>query len=127
MLRDSPIKKVPGDKPRKWMIDDKLELIVWYWDEKQEKERIFGFQLVYDRMKNEHAVTWNLQHGFLHHSVDQGEDKPGRDRTPMLIPNGPLPKNRLITSFFKRSKEIPQDIRNLVLEKLNEFPAHLDQ
>ena len=117
MLRDTPIHPVKNDLPRKWLIDDHLELILWY----RPGGDIAGFELVYDRHLIPHSVRWLPGSGTKHYQVDMGEDNPGKNRSPMLLANGPLTGNNLLREFEERSRELPQEIRELVLEKLREL------
>jgi hypothetical protein len=45
MLRRKPIRHFTNDLDKSWTADDFLDLVVWY----EATERIFGFQLCYDR------------------------------------------------------------------------------
>jgi len=62
-------RQIPGEGVRRWFIDDYFDLIVWCTDE----GIIEGFQLCYDKGKNERAVTWRRTGSYIHEAVDDGE------------------------------------------------------
>lgn len=117
MLLDTTIIPVKGDLPRKWISDDFFDLIVWY-----EGDVIAGFQLCYDKPYSEHAFTWLRKGGCSHALVDSGDDSPTTNRTPILVANGRLPKERIIAEFYQRSLMLSRELRWTVLEKLGYSP-----
>ena len=119
MLHDAPLHPVSGDFPRKWMSDDYFDLIVWY--ESPSGARIKGFQLCYDKAGDERALTWIEGRGFLHCSIDAGDDKPTANRTPLLVAAGPFPKDKVVDEFGRRSAGLCAEVRELVGAKLREF------
>ena len=46
-----------------------------------------SFQLAYGKPFKEHALVWQRHQGFQHHRVDDGEDNPKVNATPVLIPD----------------------------------------
>ncbi len=66
------------------MSDDYFDLIVWYAAD----ESAHGFQLCYDKLRNERAVTWIRDEGIRHDRVDSGESRPIENSTPILFPGG---------------------------------------
>lgn len=113
MLRNSPILPVPGDLPRQWISDDYFDLIVWYRD-----EIITDFQLCYGKPYEERALTWFMDDHFSHSRVDGGDDRPTANRTPVLLPGGSFPKDKVISEFDSRSGTLAPGLKNFVLEKL---------
>lgn len=116
MLKDAPVREVLGDLPRKWISDDYFDLILWYRD-----ETITGFQLCYGKPYEERALTWFTGDRFSHTRVDSGDDKATSNRTPVLIPDGIFPKDKIIQEFNLRSDSLEPGIRSLVLEKIKEY------
>jgi hypothetical protein len=82
MLREvRKVRQIKGESRRRWFDDDYFDLIVWFGEE----DEIVGFQLCYDRRGEQKAFTWQQEFGYMHHRVDQGEDKPGKLKaTPIL-------------------------------------------
>ena len=119
MLRNKPIRSVKGDSDRRWLSDDYFDLIVWY----DSAHQIQGFQLCYDKVRSERALTWGLEHGFSHAGIDDGEAKLTANRTPILIADGPFPAKEVTREFLARSRLLPSDIRDFVLAKIAEYVA----
>jgi hypothetical protein len=117
MLQIAPIKAVPGDFLRKWMTDDYFDLYVWYEDDGS----IHGFQLCYDKAGDPRALTW-VQNGTMRHQrIDDGEDSPEANRSPILTQSCPFERVPLRTAFLTRTVEIEREIRALVLAKIDAF------
>ena len=118
MLSESKKVSVRGDYDRRWMSDDYFDLIVWY----RPNEVVRGFQLCYGKPRAERALTWIDRRGFSHTEVDGGEDKPPRNRTPVLVPNGFFPKSEVSREFSRRSGKLPKKLRKFVRNKISQFP-----
>jgi len=76
-----------GGLRRKWFSDANWDLIVWL----SGPGEIWGFQLCYDRARDERALTWTRETGYSHDRIDDGEGNPTKNRTPVLVPNGVFP------------------------------------
>jgi hypothetical protein len=108
------VKQEPGGR-RRWFESDGLELIVWYGAD----GGIAGFQLCYGSGGlAERALTWRRGAGFAHHLVDAGDDQPTRNETPVLLPDGAVPWEKLTALFAVRSPTLDADLRELVLQRL---------
>ena len=108
------VKQEPGGR-RRWFESDGLELIVWQGTE----GGIEGFQICYGSGAGaEHALTWRRGAGFAHHTVDAGDDQPERNETPVLLPDGAVPWEKLTELFAARSSTLDADLRELVIERL---------
>jgi len=118
MLRDEPIRKKGNDLARQWTSDDYFDLIVWY----NPDGVIYGFQLCYDKLGDERAVTWIAEKGFRHTKIDGGEDDVTTlKKTPILGGSIPFQAEPVTEEFKRRSSNLRQDIRELVLTKLLEL------
>lgn len=117
MLRESYDARPDAGMQRRWFADDYFDLIVWYSNSSPER-----FQLCYDKERTEHAITWTPK-GMSHDVVDQGEQNPTRNRTPVLEPDGVIPKADLIQRFSAASQELESELREFVLEKLAQLPG----
>ncbi len=49
------VRQIPEDGPRRWFVDDNMDLIVWYDETHSE---ITGFQLCYDKKSVQRCLTW---------------------------------------------------------------------
>jgi hypothetical protein len=117
MLENQPIRPVARDLDRRWISDDYFDLIVWY----EQGGGIHGFQLCYDKSGHERALTWTRGGGFQHTGIDSGEASPNANRTPVLVADGDFPAGEVRGEFMARSGQLPADIRDLVLEKIQGY------
>ncbi len=117
MLETTPKRSVHGDYDRRWISDDYFDLIVWYTPH----ETIYGFQLCYDKPHWERALTWLAERGFSHTEVDSGEDAPEANRSPVLVPDGSFPADKVLDEFARRGSALPAELRELVTNKISEF------
>ena len=99
------------------MIDDYMDLIIWY----QEDGSIYGFQLCYDKVYEERALTWIHTGKFTHNRIDDGESGGACAKgSPMLRRGGEFDYETVKMQFLNRSSTIDPHIRELVLAKIEE-------
>ncbi|MBU1077585.1 MAG: hypothetical protein KKH98_09850 [Spirochaetes bacterium] len=99
---------------RRWFTDDYLDLIIWI----EHSNKIFGFQLCYNKGNNEHSLTWDKKNGYRHNRVDDGEVSYRIKRTPILVSDGYVPLKKIKREFLKRGKKIDKEILSFILCKL---------
>ena len=117
MLRElRNVRQEPGDSFRRWFTDENLEIVVWYAPDNS----IFGFQICYDLRSQPRALTWTLKRGFSHAAIDEGDDKPTSNRTPMLVPNSHYDAAKLRESFLASSGSLPAKEKAFIEGKLAE-------
>jgi hypothetical protein len=109
-------RQVEGEGQRRWFTDEYFDLIVWY-----SGSRITGFQLCYDRTRNERALTWRSPNRYSHDKIDDGEVPMTYKMTPILVQDGVFEKDRVAARFQAAAKRIEPEIANLVLEKLRGY------
>jgi len=110
------VRQLPGECSRRWFEDDCIDLIVWL----DESGRIAGFQLCYDKFRNEHALMWRCRSGFSHLRVDDGEQCSNRYKgTPVLRPNGAVNSSRIRDMFRQRNAAMDRHIADFVTAKLD--------
>jgi len=121
MLKEvDEVRQIPGDARRRVFSSEDLDLTVWI----DERDGITGFELCYDKETNERAVRWSREEGFLHQKVDDGENRPGRYKsTPILVPDGVFPAQRISRLFQENSRDIDQSFVKFIYRKLLEYPA----
>jgi hypothetical protein len=111
VLREfSNLRQVPGTY-RRLFEDDYFELYPWYdrrWG------RLLGFQLVYDKYGDCHALTWTQREGYEHHSVPNADDAGGLKGTPLLMPDGSVDCIALAERFLQSSSHLPRMLREFV-------------
>ncbi|HOT46522.1 MAG TPA: hypothetical protein PLM53_17110 [Spirochaetota bacterium] len=118
MLHESYVSQKEENVFRRWFQDDYFDLIVWY---DLDTKTITGFQLCYDKNRNEHAFTWHRDSGFSHNRIDNSRSPQSYAGTPILVDDGIFPYNMVMSKFVESSGGIDAAIRDLVMEKLNEY------
>jgi hypothetical protein len=116
------ITQIPGEPQRRWFADDFFDLIVWFDDQND----ISGFQLCYNKETDERALTWKRQSSFTHHRVDDGEAKPQRKATPILLADGKFDYKVIADRFKEESKKIDRAVSEFVLEKILQYKISSD-
>lgn len=119
MLREiTGVRQIAGEPLRRWFQDDAMDLFVWLG----EANTFVGFQLAYDKPREERALTWKNTTGFRHTRVDDGA-KPGRHPgTPLLLADGAFDVTRVLSEFQVRGAGIDSAVHAFVVEKLTDYP-----
>lgn len=103
MLRENRVvRRSEEEKLRRWFSDEEMDLILWY----DEKRKLEGFQLQYDKKTGEHSVTWKR--------IDLGN---GRYKS-VLVSDGPMDKKRVAILFQRAGVEIDKSTFRFVLGRL---------
>lgn len=113
------IQQPAGEPRRRWFFDPVMELVVWLDD----ADDIVGFQLVYDRPMDPHALTWYEESGYYHHRVDDGEcpDTTAFKGIPILIADGRFDYQRVGKDFKGKSVDIDPRVAGFVYDKIMQF------
>lgn len=112
------VKQYGGEPQRRWFVDDYFDLIVWLGEGKE----IIGFQLCYDKLKNQHALTWHKHSGYIHNRVDDGEHKPGKYKaTPVLVTDGRFEAEAVAEIFKRESKTMNKELARFIYQKLRKY------
>ncbi len=119
MLKESAyVRQNLGEPPKRWFTDEEFDLAVWTDPE----GRPISFQLGYDKSRYYRALTWDLERGFKHQLVDDGENRPGRFKgTPILLPDGEFEGPRIAGKFDESALGIDPMIAEFVRVKFLEF------
>jgi hypothetical protein len=59
--------------------------------------------------------------GFSHMEVDDGELSAWSGQTPILVPAGSFPADVVVAEFRGRATELPADLSDIVLGKIDEY------
>ena len=113
------IQQPPGEPRRRWFFDPAMELVVWFSD----SDTIVGFQLVYDRPMDPHALTWMEDSGYHHHRVDDGEcpETNAFKGISILMVDGRFDYNRVGADFKRISVEVEPQVAAFVYDKIMRF------
>ena len=118
MLRElKKVQQVTGEPKRRWFFAHEIDLVVW----EEEAGAISGFQLAYDKHRNEHSISWQKDRGYSHYVVDDGEPVAGANHTPFLYMDGPFKSDRVLDLFLAMSSQVPPAIVACVEAKLRQF------
>ena len=118
MLRElKKVQQVTGEPKRRWFFAHEIDLVVW----EEDNGSITGFQLAYDKHRDEHSISWQKERGFSHYVVDDGEPLAGANHTPFLYIDGPFKSDRVLELFLSMSAEVPANVVACVVAKLREF------
>jgi hypothetical protein len=116
VLREIAATQQKGEPPRRWFADDYFDLVVWT----SEELGVVAFELCYDKPLCERALRWSCALGWAHFQVDSGEATPMRNRTPILLSDGPFPQAEVVGRFTEAATAIDPMVRTFVLAKLQE-------
>lgn len=113
LVEQKIVRQVEGERARRFFSDDEFDLILW-----NDVDGSFsGFQLCYDKGRDERALTWKNGAGYTHDRVDAGEVV-GKPKTPVLIADGVFPARQIADRFSAASIAIDQDIAQFIREKI---------
>lgn len=117
MLRELPnVNQVVGEPKRRWFFCHEIDLVTF-----EDEDGICGFQLAYDKHRNEHSLSWHRERGFTHYVVDDGEPFAGVNDTPFLYADGPFKRDRVLERFLALASALPPNVAGFVTQKLREF------
>ena len=115
------VRQNAGEHSRRWFTSEDLDLYVWV----NESDTPVKFQLCYDKVGVERALTWSQDRGFAHDNVDAGETGGLRHKAAaVLIADGVLDATRLAKIFSEAAKELPAEIHRFVMDKLVTHPSY---
>lgn len=108
------VQQIKGEPLRRWFYDHDIDLVIW-----QDSARaIIGFQLAYDKTRNEHSLSWHRDRGTKHYVVDDGENGGLSKRAPFLNLNRAADNDYVLAQFLARSGDLPSDISDFVATTL---------
>jgi hypothetical protein len=108
------VRQIRGDYQRRIFSDLNCDLIIWL----ESDETIHGFCFSYELQSQARALTWTARKGFFHDRIDQGEESPLANRSPMLIRQVAPPPGVIAQRFQEVSGELPHAIRDFVRLKI---------
>lgn len=111
-------KQYPEEGFRRWFTDEYFDLIVWY---RGDKKTVTGFQLTYDKERNERALTWKSSGSYTHMGVDDGEIYGGYKMSPVLVSDGTFNKKIIAEEFKKAAVQIDQEVASFVYQRLQSY------
>jgi len=103
---------------KRWFQDDYFDLFIW---QDFYSSDIVSFQLCYDRACRERVIGWHQDYGFEHFRVDDGEQTPYKNMTPVFVNENMFPYREVLQNFIDRSEYLDEYIRIFIIEKLQEW------
>lgn len=115
------IKRYTSEPKRRWFFDHFFDLTVWLDDH----DAIIGFQLCYNKPKDPHALTWDMETGYHHNRIDDGEGTyfAGTKGIPILLKDGPFSPESIADTFEHESRTIDPRISDFINQKLMQLVA----
>ena len=114
MLREiKNVRQNRGEDRRRWFTDQYWDLYIWSDD----RNRITGFQLCYDKTGREHAFNWFNGKGYSHTKVnfDREVSIPGISKmSSVLVRDGIFDKQAILAKFKTDSKSLDQEVVRFV-------------
>ncbi len=108
-------------KERSWFQDEFFDLFVWTG----RSGEVIAFQLCYDRRDNERVLAWSEAGGFLHRRVDDGEQTPVKNMTPIMVADGRFAADGIAAEFDGRAAGLEPRIHEFIRRKIREAGIEL--
>jgi hypothetical protein len=101
---------------RRWFTDDEYwDLYIWSDD----KARIVGIQLCYDRDNGERALTWFSSGQLTHLRVIPAAQH--RYGAPILQPDGMFDNENVLRRFREDSSDLDERLVEFVIDKIRKY------
>ncbi len=107
------VRQGPGETTKRWYSCPESDLFVWLTG-----GEVQAFELCYDKPHDEHTVSWRRGGGLRHARVDDGEDDPRHNRTPIEVADGVLDPGAVALIFERLGVEVEPRIYRHVLRAL---------
>ncbi len=118
MLREIPAgRRDLAGLTRRWYTDADFDLYVFT----DAAGGLVELQLCYDKCGTERMLAWHRDRGYAHGRIDDGQDRPGRARTPIIAAAGRCDSGRLAREFVRASLALDDALFDAVYRKLLGF------
>ncbi len=112
------LKPEKGGAVRRWFRDEYFDLFLWTDDQGHS-----GFDLCFDKTGDQRVVAWRREGGFSRASVDQGEDNPSKNNSPIFTKfDGTIDIGELTVRFEQAAGSLEPTLYDFVRAKLGECP-----
>ncbi len=106
-----------GEREKRWFFCHEIDLVFWI----DTQGNPCGFQLSYDKYKNEKSISWSIERGYHHFLVDDGEALPNQKSTPVLYEIDGFDKNKVLALFNSHKGDVPDAFASFLQLKLNAY------
>ena len=110
------VRQDEASRERHWFQDEYFDLFVWT----EPSGAVVSFQLCYDRSRHERVLAWNWTEGFTHRRVDDGEQTPVKNRSPIMATDARGSIDGVAAEFDRRGMELDARMRDFILQKIEE-------
>lgn len=104
----------PHERQRRWFRSETADLYVW----SENGLSTTAFEYCYRDLYKEHRLHWDANSGFRYASIDDGEQSPLRNDTPLVVPNGEYHPELAARHFREQGLGIDGDIYRSILDIL---------
>ena len=117
------VRQDDASRERHWFQDDYFDLFVWT----DAAGKVLAFQLCYDRLRNERVLAWSAERGFIHRRVDDGEEMPAKNMTPIMVADGWFAAEDIGAEFDVRGSGMDTAVRDFIRHKIGEAGSQLGE
>jgi hypothetical protein len=110
------VRQDEASRERHWFQDEYFDLFVWT----EPSGAVVSFQLCYDRSRHERVLAWNWTEGLTHRRVDDGEQTPVKNRSPIMATDARGSIDGVAAEFDRRGMELDARMRDFILQKIEE-------
>jgi len=110
------VRQDEASRERHWFQDDFFDLFVWT----DSSGAVVSFQLCYDRSRHERVLAWNGMGGLIHRRVDDGEQTPLRNRSPIMATDLRFGADGVAAEFDRRGMDLDARMRDFIRRKIEE-------
>lgn len=122
MLKEiAHISQIAGEPRRRWFEDEDLELFTW----QDEGRNLVGFELCYDKRRQQRSLRWEKPGRYGHYRVNDGEERPGKSKAcPILLyERGGFDRSRVAQLFLKECGALEDRLAQFILAKILQSPS----
>ena len=101
---------------KRWFTSQAADLFVWH-----DGDRFSRFEFCYNKHRNECSLRWQLDAGFSHARIDDGETSNTYKSSPILIPDSDIDSDYIFLAFKKLSDKVDMPVRFFIMRRLLGF------
>jgi hypothetical protein len=118
MLREIKNVSRKKDEPKKrWFTSPGMDLFIWF----DSDDSIISYQFTYDKPHNEKAFIWSEEEGLSHMRVDDGSRSGKHPGSPLLVQDGEVNPNKIISLIRSNSGELEPSIGSFIVSKIEQY------
>ena len=102
-----------GEGHRRWFTSPTADLFVWL-----KPGRLDSFEFCYDKPRREKSVRWSAEQGLRFFRIDDGEDSPLHNRTPIAWPAQDVDRETAALRFESLGAGIEAPVYRFVLGRI---------